>query len=55
MMENESISDCLKRIELEGYQPVRRVEKPIFKEEKGQKIPVGREIIFDTITPKSEH
>lgn len=35
---NETIADCLERMAEEGYQPVRRMEKPIFKEvKKGKK------------------
>lgn len=49
--ENETIHDCLKRIEEEGYVPVRRIEEPIFKEvvEKGkiEVVPCGRKIVFE--------
>ncbi|HLU24017.1 NETI motif-containing protein [Lederbergia graminis] len=47
VLENESISDCLQRMEKEGYRPVRRMEKPIFKEEK-----VNGEIKYTPITQK---
>ena len=30
----ESISDCLDRMEKEGYTPVRRMEEPVFHEVK---------------------
>jgi predicted transcriptional regulator len=30
----ESISDCLDRMDKEGYQPVRRIEEPVFIEAK---------------------
>ncbi|WP_073202580.1 NETI motif-containing protein [Gracilibacillus kekensis] len=53
--ENESIDACLERIKQEGYQPVRRVEEPIFIEENGEKVPYGSEIIFDAKTAKHEH
>jgi hypothetical protein len=29
---DENISDCLDRMENEGYMPVRRMEEPVFKE-----------------------
>lgn len=49
--ENETISDCLARMEREGYVPVRRIEKPLFEEqtENGETIhvPIGREIVFE--------
>lgn len=49
--EYETINDCLERMKKEGYVPVRRIEKPIFKEVKqnGESVyePVGRQIIFD--------
>jgi len=32
----ESIDQCLKRMEQEGYRPVRRMEEPIFQEIAGQ-------------------
>ncbi len=48
---NETIDDCLGRMNKEGYMPVRRIEKPIFEERKenGETIhvPIGREIIFE--------
>ena len=55
VLENESIADCLDRMKQEGYEPVRRVEKSVFKEENGQKIPLGRNIIFDAVKVKHEH
>lgn len=49
--EHESIDDCLNRMKKEGYAPVRRMEKPIFKEvEKNGAMdyePAGRQIIFE--------
>lgn len=51
--EGESIDQVLAQMKEEGYQPVRRVEEPIFQEriEDGEKKvdPVGRQIIFDAI------
>ncbi|CEG25399.1 NETI motif-containing protein [Bacillus sp. B-jedd] len=47
VMDNESIDECLERMKKEGYTPVRRIEKPIFKEEGTEIIPVGRQIIFE--------
>ncbi|MGM9928346.1 MAG: NETI motif-containing protein [Bacillus sp. (in: firmicutes)] len=49
--ENETIDMCLDRMKQEGYMPVRRTEKPIFKEVlvdgKSVHEPVGRKIVFD--------
>jgi len=51
--EGESIDQVLAQMKEEGYQPVRRVEEPIFKEtfENGEKKvdPVGSQIIFDAV------
>lgn len=53
VMENETINDCLSRMEKEGYKVIKRTEKPIFKEEvhkgKTNYIPIGRKIIFQGI------
>ncbi len=49
--ENETIDDCLNRMKEEGYFPVRRMEEPIFKEEKVngaiEVVPYGRKIVFE--------
>ncbi|KGP71271.1 NETI motif-containing protein [Pontibacillus yanchengensis] len=54
--EDQSIEEVLDQMKQEGYQPVRRVEEPVFKEtkENGEKKvePVGRKIVFDAV--KSE-
>ncbi|PKR83967.1 NETI motif-containing protein [Heyndrickxia camelliae] len=51
VLDNETIEDCLKRMDQEGYRPIRRIEKPIFKEvsHNGQVDyePAGRKIIFE--------
>lgn len=51
VQENETIDQCLERIKKAGYLPVRRTEKPIFKEVKtGSKVdyePAGRQIVFE--------
>lgn len=51
--ENESIDQCLKRMEQEGYMPIRRMEEPIFEEimNNGRKevVPVRQLIIFEGI------
>ncbi|MBL5773965.1 NETI motif-containing protein [Bacillus sporothermodurans] len=53
MLANETIADCLTRMENEGYRPVRRIEKPIFKEvlknNQTEYQPVSRKIIFDAL------
>ena len=51
VQENETLEQCLARIKEAGYVPVRRTEKPIFKEStKGSTVtyePVGRQILFE--------
>lgn len=43
----ESIEDCLERIRLEGFVPVRRMEEPVFEEKDGEMQVAGREIVFE--------
>lgn len=49
--ENETIDECLARMKGEGYAPVRRMEKPIFKEIRREGTieyePAGRQIVFE--------
>jgi hypothetical protein len=49
--ENESISACLDRMKQEGYAPVKRLEKPVFSEEKNngkvEYVPVRQKIVFE--------
>ncbi|WP_019243718.1 MULTISPECIES: NETI motif-containing protein [Bacillus] len=51
--EYETIDACLDRMKLEGYMPIKRIEKPIFKEviENGKTNyePSGRKIIFEAM------
>ncbi|MFE8701299.1 NETI motif-containing protein [Cytobacillus sp. FJAT-54145] len=51
VLENETISQCMDRIQSEGYTPFRRTEKPIFKEiMNGDTVsyePIGRQILFE--------
>lgn len=55
--ENETLDQCLDRISKEGYQPIKRIEKPIFKEVEvnGTKEyePAGRQIIFEAVLIES--
>ncbi|GAA0329015.1 NETI motif-containing protein [Bacillus carboniphilus] len=50
VLENETVSECLNRMDKEGYTPIRRLEKPVFEEiiKDGQKdvIPIKSEIQF---------
>lgn len=46
---HETIDECLKRMENEGYQPIRRIEKPFFKEGKNGPDYAGQTIIFEGI------
>ncbi len=34
--EGESIDECLQRMQQLGYQPIKRMEKPVFTEVKGK-------------------
>ncbi|WP_235988962.1 NETI motif-containing protein [Aquibacillus kalidii] len=56
--EQETVDQCIDRIRKEGYTPIRRIEKPIFKEvEQNGDIgyePVSRTIIFDAVPVKDE-
>src|SRR5690625_2158304 len=56
---NETVEDVLARMKKAGYTPVRRFEKPIFKEiiKNGEKklVPHDQQIIFDGILNKDEH
>ncbi|WP_017729210.1 NETI motif-containing protein [Halalkalibacterium ligniniphilum] len=49
--ENETISECLERMEKAGYMAVRRMEKPVFEEKiiegKKEYVPVRQQIIFE--------
>ncbi|MFK2826070.1 NETI motif-containing protein [Bacillus sp. B190/17] len=51
VQENETIDQCLERMKQEGYVPIRRMERPVFKEEMINKekkyTPIGREIVFE--------
>ncbi|GGE35704.1 NETI motif-containing protein [Pullulanibacillus camelliae] len=50
----ESLNDCLNQMQEQGYRPVRRMEKPIFKEgEKGLEV-ARQSIIFEGKLIKSE-
>ncbi|WP_246942877.1 NETI motif-containing protein [Bacillus pinisoli] len=58
--ENETIDQCLARMEQEGYQPVRRMEEPVFQETETNGIkdiqPFGRIIVFEgKFSGKTEH
>ncbi|MBE5664701.1 NETI motif-containing protein [Staphylococcus sp. SS251] len=45
--DNETIADCLTRMKKQGYMPVKRLEKPVFQEQKDGTIEVShQEIIF---------
>ncbi|ARK28696.1 hypothetical protein BkAM31D_01895 [Halalkalibacter krulwichiae] len=56
--EKETIEQCLERMKLEGYQPVRRIEKPIFEERKinsnKEYVPVKQQIIFEGLLVEGE-
>ncbi|WP_207369102.1 NETI motif-containing protein [Heyndrickxia coagulans] len=51
VLENETIADCLARMEKEGFRPVRRIEKPVFwevkKNDRKEYEPATRKIVFE--------
>jgi hypothetical protein len=42
-----SIDACLAQMAKENYLPVRRMEKPVFREEKQGPVRIGQEIVFE--------
>lgn len=45
--ENETIADCLSRMKMQGYMPVKRIEKPVFQEQKDGAVEVShQEVVF---------
>ncbi|EVU37233.1 NETI motif-containing protein [Staphylococcus aureus] len=45
--ENETIADCLSRMKMQGYMPVKCIEKPVFQEQKDGTVEVShQEIVF---------
>lgn len=46
--ENETITQCLERMKEAGYAPVKRFQKPIFKENEKGEIEVYKEQIIFT-------
>jgi hypothetical protein len=57
--ENETIDQCLDRMKVEGYTPIRRIEEPVFQEIVNDGLkdvePCGRTIIFEGKMLKDEH
>ncbi|TMU84780.1 NETI motif-containing protein [Bacillus sp. BHET2] len=51
VQDKETIADCLDRMKEMGYTPVRRMEKPVFEEQKeGKKteyVPIRQAIVFE--------
>ncbi|OLO26433.1 hypothetical protein BTR23_22990 [Alkalihalophilus pseudofirmus] len=49
--ENETIAQCLERMDQEGYRPTRRMEEPVFQEitKNGKKEvkPIRQKIVFE--------
>ncbi|AYU55629.1 NETI motif-containing protein [Staphylococcus debuckii] len=43
--EDETIQDCLKRMREAGYMPVKRFEKPVYRENNDGSIEVERQFI----------
>lgn len=44
--ENETIDDCLQRMQNEGYMPTGRREEPLFQELEGEIVPIRQIIQF---------
>ncbi|NEU31655.1 NETI motif-containing protein [bacterium LRH843] len=59
VMESETIGECLDRMKKEGYEPIRRIERPIFVEQgmksKKEYIPIRQQIVFEGVLTKGEH
>ncbi|WP_209124779.1 NETI motif-containing protein [Alkalihalobacillus sp. BA299] len=51
--EKESITQCLERMDREGYRPTRRMEEPVFqeisKDGKIEIVPIRQKIIFEGV------
>lgn len=51
LKENETVDECLERMKNEGYEPIGKIEKPIFEEirQDGQVSykPIKQQIIFE--------
>lgn len=45
--EGQSLTEVLEMMKAEGYQPVRRFEQPVFKEENGEITVSHQEIMFE--------
>ncbi|UTH12718.1 NETI motif-containing protein [Macrococcoides canis] len=48
VQDNETITECLERMKAAGYTPVKRFQKPIFRENDKGKIEVFKEQIIFT-------
>ncbi|CAM3177116.1 NETI motif-containing protein [Sporolactobacillus spathodeae] len=46
---DETVSACIDRMDREGYAPIRRIEKPVFRETANGPEPSGRECIIEGI------
>lgn len=46
VQENESIAECLERMQKDGYMPTGRKEEPLFEMQDGQPVPVRQVIKF---------
>ena len=44
--ENESITQCLERMKVQGYTAVGRKEEPLFEEINGQPVPIRQIVKF---------
>ncbi|HET6872571.1 MAG TPA: NETI motif-containing protein [Sporolactobacillaceae bacterium] len=51
---NGSVNACLEAMEKEGYTPVKRFEKPVFREGKDGPEPFKQQIVFEGVL-KPEH
>ncbi|WP_197276457.1 NETI motif-containing protein [Bacillus sp. JCM 19034] len=56
--DGETIDQCLERMKNEGYQPMRRIEKPLFEERTDRStkeyVPIRQQIIFEGILTENE-
>ncbi|MGA9466866.1 MAG: NETI motif-containing protein [Exiguobacterium marinum] len=52
---NETVSECLDRINEMGYRPIRRIEKPVFEQTGAKDVPVHshQSILFECVSKES--
>ncbi|WP_091773522.1 NETI motif-containing protein [Piscibacillus halophilus] len=49
MSDFKSINACVDQIKKDGFMPIKRIEKPVFKETSSDPEPFRQEIIFEAV------